>query len=352
MQTNSQHISFIDLFTLIKKKCEYLRSNILIIAMVVIGFGSIGFFYKKWIGPTYKASLTFVSENAGGDKIGAYAGIAAQFGIDLGQSGGGIFEGDNLLELFKSRKLVIKTLLSPSDIGSNNNLLIDDYLWNNGLDKKLKNYSSTKNYFQDYNTQEVNREKDSILNSVYKLIYQSQLKVEKKDKKTGIINLEFIDQNENFAKRFIEQLSNNVIKFYSDYKTKKSNESLMFLQNQADSLKNLLNSSISSEAATSDLNINPNKQILRVGSIKKRIDVSANTQLYSEVLKQSAIAKITLLRETPLIQIIDVPMFPLDKVGFGKGLTAILFAMVGFIFIVIYLLFKHALKEAEEIKKQ
>lgn len=344
MNRASENISFIELVHSIKKKVDYLKTKSLLIIAIVLAFGISGFFYKKYVGPTYKASLTFVSENASGDKIGAYAGIAAQFGIDLGQSGGGIFEGDNLLELFKSKKLIIKTLLSPVDQTSNKRLLIDDYLDNTGLSKKLQHIISSPNYFL---VKEHNRTRDSILNSVYYNIHKFQLIVEKKDKKTGIVNLEFVDKNETFAKQFIEQLSNNVIQFYSDYKTKKSTESLSFLQNQADSLKNLLNQSINNEAETNDLNINPNKQILRVSSVKRRIDVTANTQLYSEVLKQLAIAKITLLRETPLIQVIDVPILPLDKVGMGKGITAILFAMIGFILTVSFLLIKQQIRASK-----
>lgn len=357
MNTTNQNISFVEMIALLKKKYNYLKSKWVLIFTVVFAFGTLGFLYKKWVGPTYKATLTFVSENVGSDKIGAYAGIAAQFGIDLGQSGGGVFEGENLLELFKSKKLIVKTLLSPrnefvnnkiSDETVNSKLLIDDYLLNNGLAEKLKKYSTTKDYFKFNDSHETNREKDSILNNIYKKIYNSQLKVEKKDKKTGIISLEFIDKNEYFAKSFTEQLSNNVIRFYSDYKTKKANENLRFLQNQTDSLKDLLNQSISSEAATNDLNINPSKQVLRIGSIKKRIDVTANTQLYSEVLKQLAIAKISLLRETPLIQIIDVPVLPLEKVGIGKATTAILFSIVGFLIIVMYLLTKDFLNTVKQ----
>ena len=344
MNRASDNLSFIELFNSLKSKVNYLKTKSILIIAIVVFFGLCGFFYKKYVGPTYKASLTFVSENAAGDKIGAYAGIAAQFGIDLGQSGGGIFEGDNLLELFKSKKLIIKTLLSPADKKNHKRLLIDEYLENTGLSKKLQHIITSPDYFV---VNEGNRTRDSILNSVYHNIHKFQLIVEKKDKKTGIVNLEFVDKNEAFAKQFIEQLSNNVIKFYSDYKTKKSSESLSFLQNQADSLKNLLNQSISNEAETNDLNINPNKQILRVSSVKRRIDVSANTQLYSEVLKQLAIAKITLLRETPLIQVIDVPILPLEKVGMGKGLTAILFALIGFILIISFLLIKQQLKVSE-----
>ncbi len=339
----NNEITFPEIIAKAKLITKYLVSKWMLILAITFAFGCLGFFYKKWKGPTYKASLTFVSENAGGDKIGAYAGIAAQFGIDLGQSGGGIFEGDNLLELFKSKKLIVKTLLSPSAKNSNDKLLIDDYLVNTGLHKKLEKIIVTPNYFL---VNENNRTRDSILNNVYNTIHKFQLSVEKKDKKTGIISLEFVDKNELFAKSFIEQLSENVIKFYSDYKTKKSSESLMFLQNQSDSLKNLLNQSISSEAQTNDLNINPTKQILRVSSVKKRIDVTANTQLYSEVLKQLALAKITLLRETPLIQVIDVPILPLDKVGMGKASTAILFAMLGFMLVIVYLLAKHWMKES------
>jgi uncharacterized protein involved in exopolysaccharide biosynthesis len=47
--------------------------------------------------------------------------------------------------------------------------------------------------------------------------------------------------------------------------------------------------------------------------------VQANTAILTELVKQSELAKVTLRKETPLIQIIDRPILPLAKERFGKA---------------------------------
>jgi hypothetical protein len=46
--------------------------------------------------------------------------------------------------------------------------------------------------------------------------------------------------------------------------------------------------------------------------------VDASIRRFSELVKQSELAKVTLRKETPLIQIIDRPILPLLKERFGK----------------------------------
>jgi hypothetical protein len=55
--------------------------------------------------------LSFALEEDGGGGGGVLS-LASQFGFDLGTSGGGAFTGSNLIELFKSRSMVEKTLLA------------------------------------------------------------------------------------------------------------------------------------------------------------------------------------------------------------------------------------------------
>jgi uncharacterized protein involved in exopolysaccharide biosynthesis len=39
----------------------------------------------------------------------------------------------------------------------------------------------------------------------------------------------------------------------------------------------------------------------------------------TEIVKQLALAKVTFRKETPLIQVIDAPILPLEKKRFGKA---------------------------------
>ena len=53
-------------------------------------------------------------------------------------------------------------------------------------------------------------------------------------------------------------------------------------------------------------------------SIKNEVDVQANTAILTKLVKQTELAKVTLRKETPLIQVIDRPILPLPKEKFGK----------------------------------
>lgn len=328
-----EEVTVKDVLSNIKSGVKFIFSKWLIIVISGSLSFAIGVLYRWYIGPTYQASMSFVSENSGGEKLGGYASLAAQFGIDLGNSGGGAFEGDNLLQVLLSRKLVVETLLSNSV--ANDKLLIEDFISSEKLLKPKDLYASL--FRRDINVP--NRLRDSILNLAYKKIKEEHLSATRMDKKLNFMIIDVTSKSETFAKTFIEKLSKNAIKFYSEYKTKKASQNVSLLQYQCDSLKQLLFGSIIDVAQTTDLNINPVKQIVRSASQKKQVDVQANTAMYTEVLKQLALAKITLQKETPLIQVIDAPVYPLKKVNFGRLVTGLIFSFVTLCVVVAALFF-------------
>jgi len=340
MEEINHEYSFSEVYLKLKQNAKYLASKWLTLFSILLFFGLAGFGFRWYLGPTYKSTMNFVAENGANDKLGGYASIAAQFGIDLGQSGGGAFEGDNLLEVFKSRRLIVSTLLTPLDINHPSELLINRYIKTYKIDNNWGSNSKMKNISFVEDADKPNRARDSILNQVYEKIVLSNLSIERKDKKLNFITLEVENKNEEFAKVFSEKLSVNAIKFYTEYKTKKATQNLNLLQSQCDSLKRLLTGSITDAAIISDYNVNPLKQILKSNSQKKQVDIQANTAMYIEVLKQLAIAKITLQKETPLIQIIDAPVLPLKKTNLGKLLTGVVFSILGLIITAIILLLK------------
>jgi len=143
------------------------------------------------------------------------------------------------------------------------------------------------------------------------------------------------DKDEKFAKKFIECLTFNAIKYYTEYKTKKSKQNVDILQHQADSVKGTLMGSITDVASLNDLNVNPNKQIVRVGSQKRSIDVQVSSAIYVEILKNLELAKITLRKETPFIQIIDSPTYPLENKKKGMLFGGIISSFI-FFFLTIF----------------
>jgi uncharacterized protein involved in exopolysaccharide biosynthesis len=65
------------------------------------------------------------------------------------------------------------------------------------------------------------------------------------------------------------------------------------------------------------------------------VDVQANTAILTELVKQTELAKVTLRKETPLIQVIDRPILPLPKEKIGKA-KGIVFGgiLAGFLFVL------------------
>jgi hypothetical protein len=50
---------------------------------------------------------------------------------------------------------------------------------------------------------------------------------------------------------------------------------------------------------------------------RKQIDIQTSGIIYGEALKNLALAKVVLQKETPLIQLIDKPVYPLKKGNLG-----------------------------------
>lgn len=337
---NKEEMSLQDFAYIIKSWWKYflLQWKWIFIAGVLSALT--GILYASLQKPVYTAELTFAAENDNASSFGSYAGLAAQFGVDLSSGSGSIFEGDNLIELLKSRLLVEKTLLFPIIINQKKELLINYFIKANSLDKKWKkDLVLSKVIFQD-NQQPGYRPRDSVLKEITTNIIDKSLTIDKVDKNLSIVSVKMKSSDELFAKLFAEQLANNAIAYYIDYKLKKSRQNVQILQRQVDSIRSLLTGGIASVAEANDLNVNPLRQVVRVGVQKKQVDVQVNSQIYGELLKQLEISKITLRKETPLIQLIDTPQLPLDKKKLGRLAAAIIFGFVGTIIILTFFALK------------
>ena len=353
MQTKQNNsIYFIDLILYFKDIFIFLLHRWMTIFLFALLCGILGITYAWLSKPIYKANLKFSYESGGDNKLGSYAGIAAQFGFDLGGTAtSGAFLGDNLIEFLKTRTIVEETLLTPAPYPNNNKLMIDLYLTNHKLNKNWSEDTLLSKIKFKAN-QPPQRAKDSVMGKVYDAIIKKQLEIEKIDKKLSFVVITMRDSDELFAKNFVELLTDNAIKNFVNYRLQKSRKNLEIVQQQVDSVRGVLFGGISAVAARNDLNINPSKQVLRTSVQKKQVDIQTATIVYGELLKNMEIAKLTLQKETPLIQIIDKPIFPLEKKKPGRLLSAIVFAFIGTIGISLFLIFKKLLKKGIEYRKQ
>lgn len=329
---------------------NYLVSKYLICITVGI-FGALvglGIAYIKHA--TYTATTTFVLESgeSGGGGLGQYAGIASMVGIDFAGGGGGIFQGDNIIELYKSRKMIEQTLYSNIQEDSTQ-LLIDRYLNIKGWKEKWSDNPQLRNFnFKDAINTKTNsaRLRDSLVTVVVDDIKKNYLIVSKPDKKLSIIKVDFKSPDELFSKNFNDNLVRNVNDFYVQTKTKKALQTVSNLQHQADSVRRILNGAINNVANIADAtpNLNPARQTLRAPAQRSQFNADANKAILSELVKNLELSKMNLRQETPLIQIIDKPVYPLNVDMLTKTRGLVFGFAIGAGLTIIALIFQFIIK--------
>jgi hypothetical protein len=329
---------------------SYVVSRWKIILLAGIIGASLGLAYSLIKKPIYTATLSFALEDEkSGGGLGGALGLASQFGLDLGGGGGSIFTGSNLTELFKSRSMVEQTLLSPVTSNGKSISLAELFIQNEKWRDKWNDNPKLKNiqFLPNDNRKNFTRVHDSVMGVMYKKLSKEGLAVAQKDKKISIISIDMASTNELFAKYFCEALAKQVSDFYVTSKSKKARMNMYILQRQTDSIRRELNGAITGVAVANDntFGLNPAMNVRRAPSSRRQVDVQANTAILTELVKQTELAKVTLRKETPLIQIIDLPILPLAKERFGKVKGIIVGGLLAGFFAVFILIFRRILRQ-------
>jgi hypothetical protein len=353
MRTNEQvpkdEITLKELIEKIAEWFHFLLSKWKTIVIAGAIGGLLGIGYSLSQKPVYTASLSFALEDDKSAGSGGVLSLASQFGFNLGSSGGGIFEGTNLIELFKSRTMVEQALMKPVLYKGERMSLAEMYIQNREWRERWKkNPKFAKiQFIPDTKRKYFTRVHDSILGVIYADLSKNSLAVVHKDKKISIITMEVSSTDELFSFYFCENLAKQVGQFYIATKSKKARANMEILARQTDSIRKELNNAISGLASANDntFNLNPALNIQRVPSARKQVDVQANTAILTELVKQSELAKVTVRRETPLIQVLDRPILPLKKEKFGKTKGIVMGGFLAGFLMVLALLVRRYLRD-------
>ena len=344
-QIDNDEISLKELIQKIQEWIAYLKMQWKLIIGIAAFGGIVGFVYASFQKPSYLATTTFVLEEdkAGGGGLGGALGLASSFGFDLGGGGGGLFTSSNIIELMKSRLVVEKTLLNPVEIAGKEISLADYYIQINELKEDLAKKPKLANINFPVNSDRTQFSllQDSILQVISKELIKENLVIVQKDKKVSIISLTVKTESELFSKLFCEQLLKETSDFYIETKSKKARLNVDILQHQADSIRTELNSAITGVATTSDnvYNLNPALNVKRTPSIRRQVDVQANTAILTQLVAQLELSKVSLRKETPLVQLIDRPILPLEKDKLGRLKSLVLGGFLAGFLTVLYLVF-------------
>jgi len=350
--TSSDAIYFKDLILKIKEWYRFFLSKWLIIISFGVFGGGLGFAVSCFTKPTYTATSSFVLEDNSSSgsvsTLGNLGGLASMAGLDLGSGGGGIFQGDNIIELSRSRRMIEKTLLTKVEYKGKTQLLVDYYIEFNKLRKEWGETSELSKIQFNQNTSllRITRLRDSILGTIVKDINKYYLNVAKPDKKLSLFKVDVKSKDEFFAKTFNENIVKNVNDFYVQTKTKKSSDNVIILQQKTDSVRAIMNGEIYRAAAVADAtpNLNPTRQTQRVAPVQRsQFSAETNKTVLATLVQNLELAKIALRKETPLIQVIDEPIFPLEMDVLSKKKGIAVGGALGIILTSFALAFKRLL---------
>lgn len=341
-------ISLKELLLKIKDWYRFLLTKWLVIVAAGIIGGSIGVGYAFTQKSTYTASLSFVleDEKQGVGGMGGALGLASSLGIDLGTSAGGAFSGSNLIELMKSRNIVEKSLLNPITVNGKTQSFAQYYINFNELNKDWSSNPLLKGvvFAPDADRSKFTLQQDSILGNIYESIAGAKglLSVAQKDKKISIISIEVKSTDELFSKAFTESIAQEVSSYYIEIKSKKARQNMEILQHQTDSIRAELNGAIVGVAAAADntFGLNPAMMVRKAPGTRRQVDVQANTAILTQLVTNLEMAKVSLRKETPLIQVIDKPILPLKKDKVGKLKSLILGGFLAGFLTALVLIFK------------
>ena len=340
-QIDNDEVSLKELIQKIKEWIAYLKTQWKLIIGIAAFGGIVGFVYASFQKPTYLATSTFVLEEDKGG--GGAVGLASSLGLDLGGGGGGLFSSSNIIELMKSRLVVEKTLLNPVQVAGKEISLADYYIQINELKEGWSKKPALIDIKFPFNVDRTkfSLQQDSILQLMFESLTKENLVIEQKDKKVSIFSLSVKTESELFSKFFCEQLLKETSDFYIETKSKKARLNVDILQHQTDSIRVELNNAITGVATASDnvYNLNPAYNVKKTPGTRRQVDVQANTAILTQLIAQLELSKVSVRKETPLVQLIDRPILPLEKDKVGRLKSLILGSFLAGFLTVIYMIF-------------
>ncbi|PSK94441.1 lipopolysaccharide biosynthesis protein [Taibaiella chishuiensis] len=304
-----------------------LRKWFIILPVIIIG-AICGFFYSKNATIKYQANCTFVLDlgNNGGGSAGGLASL-----VGMGDKTADLFNDvKNIVWLYTTRRMIENTLFTAVKDGKGKNRLLIDWFMEESkiLKTTFKKYPEFANikFVPGVNYDSLNLVQSTLVGACVGTVSGAKyLQVSETKKTQNIVSVSFTSKDELFSKAFTETLVATVNKFYIETKTKKAREELAVLQAKADSFRNQMDASIYQTASAVDYTPNPNPMhsVLRVEPQKKQIDVQVSSTIYTQLMQNLELSKVSLAKATPLIQVVDSPSLPLNiiTIGLVKGLA-------------------------------
>ncbi len=327
-----------------KDWAKHLAARRVRIMVVAATGGILGLMVAFFSKPTYTGNLTFVLSSER-NPAGGLMALANQFGLSFGTKNNA-FDGENIIKLFESKKMFESALFQT--IPQNNQLLINEICREEQFFNDWEKEARLKPLIPfSANDTAATGVKDSLVTVVYKYALQHYLTLDKIEKELNFYKITVVSGNENVSHFLPIALANVTAAFYTEIKSDIAIRNLHMLEQEADSLKYVLDKSLQTSLAQREqvFNLNPAYQSAEAPAQKSEVQTRVLQDVYRVVVENLEIARVTLQKVTPVYQVIDKPgmALPAYKPGVVSSFLTGFFLIT--FFYVFFLLVKKTLEE-------
>ncbi len=304
----------------------------------IIPFAIAGWIYAFVTAPTYIARTTFMLETSEEQSLPASLQVLSQFGLGM-PTGLNVYKIESLLQ---TRRVIGAALLDSANIDGKEDLLANHYLaifgWQH--DESLQDFKFKKNKLSELSFPE-----DSVLHIIYENIVEDNLIIEVSDE-TEIISIQVETKNELFTKYLAELLVKALSDFYIANITQKESEILETVESRVDSIAIALTGAEIRYTKWQDASHALIKAFGHLKELQLKREVTILNIMYAEAVKNLETARFNLQHKTPVLQVIDPPVLPLEENEIFPVLAIILGAFFWLCLSSIYIIFRNIIKDA------
>ena len=173
---------------------------------------------------------------------------------------------------------------------------------------------------------------------IYESLIENHLVVERVNITSNILYVSCITADELFSKEMSERLVDAVTKYYIDVKTQRARKTLDFVQERTDSVANAMSGAELELARWKDSQRSIIKAEGYLTELRLQRQVQILNAMYGEAIKNLELSKMTLLKATPLLQVIDRPILPLKQIKLSLPMAVLIFGFIGGVLALLWVI--------------
>lgn len=303
----------------------------------------------------YQATLTFmVNDTEGGASLGGVSGVLGSFG--LGGGSGGDYNLEKMLSLLKSRKIVQEVLLDTLIVDGKEDFFANHLIHIQGLNEMWSELESTKKLdnflFTHPNIPLFNLDENTALKFIHNFLIGNAkngidgLLSSNISTETGIMEIGLASRNEQLSIGLTQALYHRLSKFYIDKSIEKQLNSYNVVTAKADSLERELRNAEYSLANFQDSNRGLYNRKDQVEELRLQAKVRMLGTAFVKVVEQKEIAEFSLNDKTPVVQIIDLPISPLEPSKSSLIKNLLIACLVGGFLSALFIISRKIIRDA------